>query len=85
MIPLLDRTQDHTLLIKSSEVFPGIFLLEADPVIPRLNPVGRLIGAQTQLIMTLSAALCTSAASYEHTISKLKFMKFIRIYITPRH
>ena len=80
MIPLLDRTQDHTLLIKSSEVFPGIFLLEADPVIPRLNPVGRLIGAQTQLIMTLSAALCTSAASYEYLISKLKSVKIYEIH-----
>ena len=39
---------------------------------PRLNPVGRLIGAQTQLIMTLSAALCTSAASYEHFILIIK-------------
>ena len=62
IIPLFDRTHDQTLLMRSSDVLPVLlpenFLV--DPVImpaPRLNPVGRLIGAQTQLIMTWSAAL----------------------------
>lgn len=67
IIPLLDRTHDQTLLMRSSDVLPVGFNFLADPVMipaPRLNPFGRLIGAQTQLMITCSAALWTSAASW---------------------
>ena len=60
IIPLLDRTHDQTLLMRSSDVLPVGFNFLADPVMipaPRLNPFGRLMGAQTQLMITCSAAL----------------------------
>ena len=60
IIPLLDRIHDQTLLMRSSDVLPVGFNFLADPVMipaPRLKPVERLIGAQTQLMMTWSAAL----------------------------
>lgn len=58
----------HTLLIKSSDVFPVGFLLTVDPVAQsRMDPPGREMGAQTQLMMTLRAERWTSAESWGRT------------------
>lgn len=79
-MPQFDRTLSHTFWINSSELFSFVFLL-GELVLPEEEylatvPPTLLIGAQTQLTITRSAAFCTSASA---TISPSAAPKIILI------